>query len=429
MKKIPFLEKWQQNAGGAAEPIRKRERKKAKETEMMSEGRVEYLEQWRQRRVNRTVRRTVAVVLVLAAIVAWLTGAVGTSIARLQDAVDSIRIAVLPSQSYPQQTGLYELYQVESLSGAYVALGAEGCVVYSESGNKLNSIQAGYARPAIAAGKTRFVLYNRSGNELRVESRTQNLYVKTMENNIYTCAMSEDGVLAVATEDVRHVALLTVYSAEMEQLLQWSMTGTEGTPLRMAFATDNKRLAVAAVTTRDGQVQTNVYLLDTRKDDPVLLGEASGSVPQWIGWTVSGHVMVVFDDHAAVYSTSGAEKARLDFADETLVSLSTQTKGKLALLFENGQSCSVLLVDDALNVQYEGDVPAANRIVRDDDVFYLLGDAGVECFSADGTYQWTQLLDAKPLELLCGKRLLMLSTNIVSELTAPQTETEESASA
>jgi TolB protein len=137
--------------------------------------------------------------------------------------------------------------------------------------------------------------------------------------------------------------------------------------------------------------------------------------------------MVVFDDHAAVYSTSGEEQARLDFADETLLSLSTRSKGKLALLFENGQSCSVLLVDDALNVQYEGAVPAANRIVRDGDVFYLLSDAGVECFSADGTYQWTQLQDAKPLELLCGKRLLVLSTNIVSELTAPQDEAEESA--
>jgi hypothetical protein len=37
------------------------------------------------------------------------------------------------------------------------------------------------------------------------------------------------------------------------------------------------------------------------------------------------------------------------------------------------------------------------------------------------------LQDAKPLELLCGKRLLMLSTNIVCELTAPQDETAESA--
>ena len=37
-----------------------------------------------------------------------------------------------------------------------------GCVVWSRTGKKLNSVQSGYARPALAAGKTRFVLYNLS---------------------------------------------------------------------------------------------------------------------------------------------------------------------------------------------------------------------------------------------------------------------------
>ena len=45
----------------------------------------------------------------------------------------------------------------------------------------------------LAAGKTRFVLYNRSGNELRVESRTQNLYTKTMDSTIYLCAVADAG--------------------------------------------------------------------------------------------------------------------------------------------------------------------------------------------------------------------------------------------
>lgn len=77
---------------------------------------------------------------------------------------------------------------------------------------KLNSIQSGYARPALAAGKTRFVLYNRSGNELRVESRTQNLYTKQLENSIFLCAMSDNGTLAVVTEDQTSMAKLLVYS-------------------------------------------------------------------------------------------------------------------------------------------------------------------------------------------------------------------------
>ncbi len=400
--------------------MKKRDRRGGMEEEL-SEGRVEYLEKARQRVRARRVRRTVAAVAVLAALVAYVTGAVGTSIVLVQDAVDSARIALMPAQGYPQQTGLFTLYQVEELSGGFVALGEEGCVVYAGSGNKLNSIQTGYARPAIAAGKNRFVLYNRSGNELRVESRTQNLYVKTMENNIFLCAVGDGGQVAVVTEDVRRVATLTIYSALMEEQLQWGMTSTEGTPVRMAFAGDGKRLAVAALTASGGQALTNLYVLDTRKDNEVFLGAAEGSMPQWVGWITPNEVLAVFDDHAAIYAASGGEKLRYDFPDKTLSSLSAGEDG-VAVLFRSGQTCEALVLDKRLSVQFSGGVPAAEQIVRAGDEFYLLGDSGVSCFAVSGEYQWTQPQETRPQKLLAGKRLLLFASNTVQQLTPPVPE-------
>lgn len=398
--------------------MKKKNRRFGDTEDDLSAGRVEYLEKARRRVRARRMRRTVAAVVVLAALVAYVTGAVGTSIVLVQDTLDSARIALLPAQSYPQQTGLFTLYQVEPLSGGFVALGEEGCVVYADSGHKLNSIQTGYARPAIAAGKNRFVLYNRSGNELRVESRTQNLYVKTMENNIFLCAVGDGGQVAVVTEDVRHVAVLTIYSAMMEEQLRWSMTSTEGTPVRLAFAGDGRRLAVAAVTTANGQALANLYVVDTRRDDPVYLGAAEGSLPLWVGWLSGSEVLAVFDDHAAVYAASGGEKARYDFPDETVASLSADENGA-ALLFRSGQTCSALVLDKRLNVQFHGGVPAAEQIVRSADAFYLLSDSGVSCFSLAGEYQWAQPQETRPQKLLAGSRLLLFSSNAVQLLTPP----------
>lgn len=402
--------------------MKKRDRRMYEEE--LSAGRVEYLEKARRRVRARRIRRTVAAVVILAALVAYVTGAVGASVVMVQDALDSARIAVMPAQGYPQQTGLFTLYQAEALSGGFVALGEEGCVVYSSSGNKLNSIQTGYARPAIAAGKNRFVLYNRSGNELRVESRTQNLYVKTMDHNIFLCAVADGGQVAVVTEDVRRVAVLTIYSAAMEEELRWSMTSAEGTPVRMDFAADGKRLAVAAVTTAEGRALTNLYVLDTRRDDPVFLGAAEGSMPQWVGWLSGSEVLAVFDDHAAVYAASGGEKARYDFPDRTLTSLSADENG-VAVLFRSGQMCDALVLDKRLNVQFSGSVPAAEQIVRGQDGFYLLSDGGVSCFSLGGEYQWGQPQETRPQKLLAGDRLLLFSSNIVQQLTPPAPEPEE----
>lgn len=403
--------------------MRKRERRPRKRPDPdqpLSAGRVEYLEAARARVRSRNFRRTAIIVLVLAAIIAFATGFVGTSVARAKDLVDTIAIAITPDAGWPQNTGVSEVLQAETLSGGFVELGEDSCVVYSNTGNRLNSIQSGYARPALAVGTTRFVLYNRSGNELRVESRTQNLYTKTMENSIYLCAMANDGKLAVVTDAVRSAATLTLYSATMEQQLTWDLTSEEGVPLRLAFSTDSRRLAAAAVTANAGQMVTNLYVLTLNQGDPVLVGTQNG-VPQWVGWLTSDTILAVYDSRAVVYYAGGGERAAYDFSGRTLTSISVDPSYGVALLFTSGQVSEAVILDKSLNVQYSGSVPLADRIVRDGQSFYLLTSGGVECFDSAGNYQWEQEFSAQPQALLTsGSQLLVFSGNTVQQIMPPE---------
>ena len=388
------------------------------EGEPLSAGRVEYLEAARQRARSRRLRRGAIIVAVLTVLVLFATGAVGTSIARAKDLVDSVHITLTPNTGWPQQTGITEPTAVAKLSGGFAEMDTDSCVVYSFGGAKLNSVQSGYARPALAAGKSRFVLYNRSGNELRVESRTQNLYSKTLENNIYLCAMSDTGTLAVATDSADSTARLTVYTSTMSEQLHWDMTGTQGTPVRMAFAADSRRLAVAAVTSSAGQLQANLFVLSLAQGDPVQLSSGD-SVPQWLGWLNNDTVLAVYENCAVVYGADGGERGRFDLGGGSLVSAS-QDGANAALLLENGQVCTAVLLDKDLNVQYSGNVPAANQILRRGQNFYLLTDSGVECFAADGVYQWGQELSVRPQALIAGKQLLVLCGNTVQQIAPPE---------
>lgn len=386
--------------------------------EPLSAGRVEYLEQARARVRARRLRRTALIVAVLTAVVLFTTGLVGSSVALVKDCVDTTRIALMPGPGWPQQTGVMEPTQVLPMTGGFVELGGDSCVVYSRTGTRLNSIQSGYGRPVLAAGKTRFVLYNRSGNELRVESRTQNLYSKTLENSIYLCAMSDTGTLAVATDSADSTARLTVYTPTMSEQLHWDMTGTQGTPVRMAFAADSRRLAVAAVTSSAGQLQANLFVLGLAQGDPVQLSSGD-SVPQWLGWLNNETVLAVYENCAVVYGADGGERGRFDLGGGSLVSVS-QDGANAALLLENGQVCTAVLLDKDLNVQYSGNVPAANQILRRGQNFYLLTDSGVECFTADGVYQWGQTLSVRPQALIAGKQLLVLCGNTVQQIAPPE---------
>ena len=389
--------------------------------EPLSAGRVEYLEQARARVRARRLRRTAFIVAVLTAVVLFTTGLVGSSVALVKDCVDTTRIALMPGPGWPQQTGVMEPTRVLPMTGGFVELGGDSCVVYSRTGTRLNSIQSGYGRPALAAGKTRFVLYNRSGNELRVESRTQNLYTKKLENNIFLCAMSDNGTLAVVTDDVSSMAELLVYSPTMEQQLRWNMTSNDGTPLRMAFSPDSRRLAAAAVTAGGGQMQTNLYVVTLAQGDPVNVGSQSG-VPQWVGWLSGTTLLAVYDSRAILYNAAGGERARYEFGGGTLRDVSVDSAGNVALLLASGQVCQLVTLDKELNVQYSGNVTTSNKVVRRSELVYLLTDSTVESLTSAGEYQWSQSLTARPQALLAdAKQTLVFCGNTVQQVTAPET--------
>lgn len=389
--------------------------------EPLSAGRVEYLEQARARVRARRLRRTALIVVVLTAVVLFTTGLVGSSVALVKDCVDTTRIALMPGPGWPQQTGVMEPTPVLPMTGGFVELGGDSCVVYSRTGTRLNSIQSGYGRPALAAGKTRFVLYNRSGNELRVESRTQNLYTKKLENKIFLCAMSDNGTLAVVTDDVSSMAELLVYSPTMEQQLRWNMTSNDGTPLRMAFSPDSRRLAAAAVTAGGGQMQTNLYVVTLAQGDPVNVGSQSG-VPQWVGWLSGTTLLAVYDSRAILYNAAGGERARYEFGGGTLRDVSVDSAGNVALLLASGQVCQLVTLDKELNVQYSGNVTTSNKVVRRGELVYLLTDSTVESLTSAGEYQWSQSLTARPQALLAdAKQTLVFCGNTVQQVTAPET--------
>lgn len=389
--------------------------------EELSAGRIEYIEAARQRLRSRRMRRTMLLVALVAAAVIYLTGLVNTSVMLLEDMADTVRIALMPEQGFPQQTGAGAVYQAETLGGSFVVLGEEGCTVFSNGGGRLNTVGTGYARPALAAGGNSLVLYNRSGSELRVESRTRELYTRQTEGHIYLCALSDRGELAVVTDDVRKLALLTIYDANRNELLTWSTTTAEGVPLRIDFSPDGTQLAIAAVTAQDGQMVTNLYLLNLRAGEPQLLASEPGSTPLALTWCSNDRLLAVCDTHAALYGSDGSAQGRYDFGGQDVAALSAEGGG-LAVLFGSGPSSTALLLDGGLGVQYTGPVPNAHGIVRGNGAFYLLCESSVECYGLDGAYQWSYPLDARPQALLAGEDLFVFAGNLVQRIVPPQPE-------
>ena len=361
----------------------------------------------RQRRRNIAVG---VVVLVAALAFAVFTGAMSASIALLADGVDSLSLYLSRgSGGWPVDTGISEPLQVEELAGGFVELSADDVAVYSPYGSEVRRFQPGYARPVLAVGGTRFVVYNRAGNELQVSSRTRELYTHTFEEGILLCAMSNNNTLAVVTESGRYTAQLQIFDPSFREIYLWKLTQNEGTPIALDFAPNNRRFAVGTLAARDGQLSCSVYFMDTAQDSegPVYTG-TQGSMLLRLDWQSENRVMAVF------------ETARYDFGGATLQSAAPGIRQTALLLNIRGGNC-LATFDEDLTLLAEIPARQAFGITATDTEVYLLCPNAVESYSYAGVQNWArQDLEAHPLAVLDADETLVFVGNRVEVLTPPE---------
>ena len=372
-----------------------------------------------RRRARR--RRIMLVVLLLALLLAAasVTGVLGASLSSLGDTLDTVALYFQRGGGWPAETGIQEPTRIEELAGGFVELDGEDVAIYSAYGTQVRTLQPGYTRPALAVGNTRFVLYDRSGTSLQVESRTRTLYTKTFTNAIMLCAMSQNGSLGVVTESDRYAAELQVFSPTMRSTYSWKMTQDQGTPLAMSFASDNRRFAVGTVAARNGQMACTVFMMDTAKSEtgPAYTAD-EGSLLLQLHWLSSDRVLAVFDTYAAVLSASdGTETARYDFGGVSLQGASVNRR-TTALLLSTHSGNELLVLNGDLQVVGQGDAGQAEGVACADTAVYLWGVNSVSCHELDGSERWTRELDSRPQAILVANQPLLFTAGRVELLSA-----------
>ena len=390
-------------------PIKRRAAADAKQPPAENIKPLEPLYKQRQRRRMALVA---SIIVVLALLLAGLTGTLSASIALLADSVDSAKLYLNRSGGgWPVNTGISDPLQVEELAGGFVELGSSDAVVYSPYGLKSFAIQPGYARPVLAVGGTHFAVYNRAGNELTVASRTAKLYTQTFDDSILLCAMSNNNSLAVVTEFSRYTALLRVYDASMHQTYSWKTTQTQGTPIAVDFSPDNRRFAVGTLAARQGQLQCGIDFMDPASEEEGVAYKASqGSMLMMLDWQTESRAVAVFDSYIAVLDPrTGAEVCRYDFGGATLQSAAPGRRQTALLLNIRGGN-SLVTLDDSLTPMAEIPARQAYGISATDTDIYLLCAGEVECYGYDGVRKWTRGdLPSRPLAVINARETLVFT--------------------
>lgn len=381
--------------------------------------RLEYL---RAQKRRRKMQLTAVVTVILAAVLFYITGLYGTSIALLGDAMDTIAIVLQPRKGWPEKTAMNSIFDAQPVQGGFLVLGENDLALYSDYGNSLRKIQHGFARPAISVGSTRFCLYSRTGSELRIENRSRTLYTKNFEQPIVAAEMGKDNSVGVLTRSARYTGELILYNREFEEIFHWYATEKEGTPYLLSFTQNTNRAAVGCLAPNQGVMGLNIQLLDTTKDKPlnlVSLGNCKGYRLEWIS---DNTLLVITDQFCVLLDDKGKEKARYTYDGRTLLTADTVGKNT-ALLFKDG---TLVLLNEKLKVSAQKLSPKTKKVVATNKRAYTIQDNVVEEFSWSGELIGTQELQGKVSTLLQAKDMMVFYSGTIDVLKISKQEEKES---
>lgn len=273
-------------------------------------------------------------------------------------------------------------YETANMNGSLVILSDANFYIYGLDGNLRESRQHAYANAMMEVAGKKALIYESSGNQFRVESKSKTLYTKELDEQIVFARLSSNGNVAVVTTSQLCACTIRVYDENGQEIYSRDCVDRVSD---LAFNPKGNGCSIVLLTVQDGQILSTVrsFLFDSKGEqwtsDPLNTFCISLSV------TDSG-VFLMGDTRCAFYDNAGQQTGMYAYTG-TLVGGSSEN-GKAALLFENEtkRRSSLVLLDSvgADPRQIDFDTVVKNVHVMDGNA-YVLTKVGMETYSFDGT--------------------------------------------
>ncbi len=131
---------------------------------------------------------------------------------------------------------------------------------YNAVGAELSSFQHGFQNPASNSNDRRTLVFDKNGLDLKVFSRTSELFSKTMDDSIVFAKIGTMERSAVVTTSSRYSNYLYIFNGEGKQIFRWASPDEK--IMQVCFGPNDNSFFVTVVGESGGDLRTNVVKFD-----------------------------------------------------------------------------------------------------------------------------------------------------------------------
>ena len=230
------------------------------------DNRAENITDLRQLRKERSRRRAWKRLGIFLGILLVVSGVQGFFSGTYIEDINSFLAMYLPGDGFPVEVTGSDVVSLQNAGGDLAVIGQNRVLYYNPNGRKVREIRHNLYNVDGTCYRSKTLLYDRGGNDLKVYSGEKELFFQSYAKSIYCAELSSSGSLAVATRSDTHTSQVTVYNDKFASIYEWY--SAEGYVLDLCLPASGKVLAAATLEAQDGQLVSSVNLLDlTRKQE------------------------------------------------------------------------------------------------------------------------------------------------------------------
>ncbi len=216
--------------------------------------------------------------------------------------------------------------------GSIVICGVSGVDIFSPSGTLKLSDNTSFISPTAVTSEKYCIVYSLGAYNLSIYNTVARVYDMKFDYPIYDVAVSDDGYIAVMTQNNEYKCVVYMYNSDFKQVAVYNKINY---PCAVEISDKNNDLYIATFGTSNGDYNTKIESYPLKNESPVYSLDFDGSLP---------------------YDISVMSDGNLAFLTSKQITYLSQTGDIVAQVHLNGKITDYQLDDDAVSLLLHDDI-------------------------------------------------------------------------
>lgn len=219
-------------------------------------------------------------------------------------------------------------------------------VCLNKSAGEVISRPISFAQPAIKIGGDNFLTYNIDGNGYQIDTLGETKVKNEVENSIIQGDIAQNGSYGFITEAEGYLSEMVIYNSSDEIIYTYSFSDYYATSF--ALNKTGTKAAVSAITSKNGDFESAIYIIDFRNEEPDAIIEESGTLIYACEFMDNGAIAAVGDNKAMMVNSNYTDVDKYEYDGLTLTAFNfdQNSAGVISLSpSSDGGNCHLVYLD------------------------------------------------------------------------------------